>query len=128
MSYLLDTHAYLWWALGDPRLSRPARAAIEAREKGLYLSAASVWELALKHAIGKLVLKGPLARIAIEEPARNGIRSLDITREHACRTGELPLHHRDPFDRLLVAQAQLEGLTLITADPAFSDYDVATLW
>lgn len=128
MRYLLDTHALLWWALDDPRLSRPAARVIAEPESELFLSAASVWEIAIKAALGKLVLRGSLTRVTLEEPDRNGIQSLPITREHACRTGELPALHGDPFDRVLVAQAQLEDLVLVTCDAAIAGYDVRTLW
>jgi PIN domain nuclease of toxin-antitoxin system len=128
MSYLLDTHAYLWWTLDHPRLSHLAREIIEDAQSDVFLSVASIWEIATKHAIGKLTLRAPLARVVIDEPDRNGIKTLDVSREHACRTAELPLLHRDPFDRMLVAQAQVEDLDLITRDPAVSAYAVRVIW
>ena len=94
----------------------------------VFLSAASVWEIAIKANLGKIAVETTLEEITIEEPARNGIRSLPITREHACYTGKLPPYHRDPFDRILVAQARLQGLTIVTRDPVFSQYDVSLFW
>ncbi len=128
MPYLLDTHAFLWWTLDDPRLSSRARAVMGDMESDLLLSAASVWEIAIKAGLGKLALQSSITRVTIEEPDRNGIQSLPISREHACRTGELPPLHRDPFDRILVAQAQLEDLVLVTCDAAIAAYEVRTLW
>ncbi|MBI4870735.1 MAG: type II toxin-antitoxin system VapC family toxin [Candidatus Riflebacteria bacterium] len=128
MNYLLDTHAFLWWTLDDRRLSDGVRRLLQAPPGEVYLSAASVWEIALKHSLGKIVLRAPLTRVVLEEADRCGLRSLPITREHACRSGDLPLHHRDPFDRLLVAQAQLEGLGLVTTDQAIRAYDVPVFW
>jgi len=128
VSHLLDTHAFLWWATDDTRLSETARDLIANRRGQIFLSVASVWEISIKHVIGKLPLATTLSRVVIEEPARNGFTSLPVTREHACRTGELPLLHRDPFDRLLVAQAQLEGLRVVTRDEHLRAYDVETIW
>ncbi len=128
MRYLLDTHTYLWWVLDDHRLSKRARSILDDPQLDILLSVASIWEITVKLAIGKLALNAPLARVVIDEPDRNGIDSLDVRREHACRTAELPLLHRDPFDRLLVAQAQIEDLTLITKDPVIAEYPVRVAW
>ncbi len=128
MSHLLDTHAFLWWTLDDSRLSDRARQIIEEPEGNVFLSAASAWEIAIKFMIGKLALRAPLSRVVIDEPTRNGIATLPISSEHASRTGELPLVHRDPFDRMLVAQAQVEDLTLVTRDRTIRTYAVRTVW
>ena len=112
MRFLLDTHAYLWWALDDPRLSLDALEIIEDSSREVILSAASVWEIAIKHTLGKLSLRASLERVVLEEPARNGFETLAMSPEHACRAGTLPLLHRDPFDRMLVAQAQLEEVVV----------------
>jgi PIN domain nuclease of toxin-antitoxin system len=113
---------------GTPeRFSATARTLVESREHELYLSAASAWEIAIKHSIGKLQLPEPPA---VYVPARihaTGVRPLGIDHGHALRVSTLPPHHRDPFDRLLIAQAQIEELTILTSDPMFDAYDVATL-
>ncbi len=128
MSFLLDTHAYLWWALDDSRLSNQVRRVLEDAAHDVFLSAASVWEIAIKVALGKLILKAPLTRAVIDEPSRIGLSSLAVSPVHACRTAELPLLHRDPFDRILVAQAQVEDLVLLTKDPMITKYAVPTMW
>lgn len=123
-SLLLDTHTLLW-ALSDPdRLSPPARRVLEAGETPAYVSAASVWEIAIKRRSGKLTAPDDLIGKAEEA----SFESLPIGVGHAHRAGELPLHHRDPFDRMLVAQALVETLTVVTRDPYFASYGVQTLW
>jgi PIN domain nuclease of toxin-antitoxin system len=120
---LLDTHVVVW-ALGDDRrLGRTARGAIEDVANAVYVSAATAWEMALKRALGKLEVPRDI-RDWIEQSA---FSSLPIEIDHALAAAGLPLHHRDPFDRMLVAQAQIEGLTLVTGDPRIAQYDVATL-
>lgn len=120
MSFLLDSHALLWWANGA-RFDRRARARIERART--VVSSVSVWELSYKHTIGKL----RLVRSITDEVERAAFEKLEVTFEHAERAGRLPLHHRDPFDRMLVAQAQVERLTLVTRDPVFDAYDVDVL-
>lgn len=121
---LLDTHVWLWWQLDHPRLGTAARAVI-ATASEVRLSAASVWEMSIKSALGKLSLpKG--ARI-LRELELDGFVPLPIELEHAVRVADLPALHRDPFDRMLVAQAMLEGLTLVTADPQLGKYGVQLL-
>jgi PIN domain nuclease of toxin-antitoxin system len=117
---LLDTHVLLWWLRDDRRL--PARLAKAIAEPGneVLVSAASVWEASTKAALGKLVIDGDL----VEEIASNRFTELPITSRHARIAGALPRHHEDPFDRLLVAQTQVEGLRLATLDEAFAAYDV----
>lgn len=121
MRLLLDTHAFLWWAEESPRLGRRARSRIERGE--VYLSAASAWEIAVKRASGKLSSPGDIPR-ALEIA---GFGALPITVEHAVESAELPWHHRDPFDRLLIAQARLEDLTLVAHDERLAAYDVQIL-
>jgi PIN domain nuclease of toxin-antitoxin system len=116
---LLDTHALIWWAL-EERVAERAAVAIKDPENSVFVSAASVWEAEIKVGSGKLRLGIDLARSARE----HGLTELPITFEHAVEAGRLPLHHRDPFDRMLVAQAGLESLTLVTRDPVFEAYDV----
>jgi PIN domain nuclease of toxin-antitoxin system len=122
VNLLLDTHALLWWLEGTnlpddvaDRISDPGQLVV--------VSAASIWEATVKEALGKLRTPEPLITVAADE----GFEPLPITFEHAQRAGELPPHHRDPFDRMLVAQAQIEGLTIVSRDDAFRLYDVAVL-
>ena len=122
MRLLLDTHALLWWLAGV-EMARRAVAAIADPRALVVVSAASVWECAIKAGLGQLVVPGPLEPVIVEE----GFEPLPIRLEHASRVGLLPGHHRDPFDRMLVAQAQVERLTIVTRDPAFDDYEVDVL-
>jgi PIN domain nuclease of toxin-antitoxin system len=119
VSLLLDTHALLWW-LQDAAMDPGVVSQISDPATLVVVSAASVWEAALKASLGKLEAPEPLGVAATAE----GFEPLAITFAHAERAGGLPLHHRDPFDRMLVAQAQIEGLTIVTRDPAFAAYDV----
>ncbi len=128
MKLLIDTQCWLWWFLSADRLSRGARDRIASARDPLYLSAASSWEIAIKSALGKLVLPEPPARYVPSRLAEQDMRSLPIEHVHALRTFDLPPHHADPFDRLLVAQAQVESMTLLTADPQILVYDVETIW
>lgn len=123
MLALLDTHAFLWWSGDDSALGPVARATIADAENLIFVSAATAWEIATKRASGKLDAPGDLA----DWVARSGFTELAIDIHHAVRSAELPPHHRDPFDRLLVAQAQLEDLTLITSDPDIRSYAVEIL-
>ena len=127
MTLLVDTHAFLWFVAGDPRLSRAARRAIEANSESWWLSAASVWELAIKSSLKRLVLPAPAAEY-IAEKEQAGLRVLPVEWSHAAAVESLPFHHRDPFDRLLVAQAQTEKLAVVTGDPAFRKYGVRVVW
>jgi PIN domain nuclease of toxin-antitoxin system len=128
MRGLLDTHAFLWSVLGDERLSRRARRLIEDRANELYVSAASAYEIAVKVGRGRLRLpESPDSYV----PARLvafGFDPLPISVSHGLRAAALPNIHGDPWDRLLVAQAQLEGVPILTVDPAISRYDVETIW
>jgi PIN domain nuclease of toxin-antitoxin system len=123
-AWLADTQALLWWLSDDPRLSRPARDLIAAGEVQVYFSAASVWEAEIKAASGKLTLSGDL----LEALAADGFLELAITARHAREAARLALLHRDPFDRMIAAQALTEGLTVITIDPAIAAYGVPVLW
>ena len=124
MRILLDTHVWLWMALTPDRLSKSVRRLVETRENELVLSAASTWEMAIKYRLGKLKLPGDPAAVAPEWMARSMVDPLPVLHSHALHVATLPLHHYDPFDRLLVAQAQLEDLTVLTADGDFELYDV----
>jgi len=122
VSLLLDTHALLWW-LGGQHLNDDATERMSDASTLVAVSAASIWEAAIKRALGKLDIPEPLGSAALEE----GFEPLLVTFDHAELAGQLPQHHRDPFDRMLIAQAQVEGLAIVTRDPAFDDYDVAVL-
>jgi PIN domain nuclease of toxin-antitoxin system len=125
---LLDTECWLWWHLSPERLSPAALALFEERRSPLLLSAASSWEIAIKTALGKLELPTSPDRFVPEQLAEDGIDSLAIEHAHALRVATLPPHHSDPFDRLLVAQAQLERCSLLTADAQILAYDVDVVW
>lgn len=124
MRILLDTECWLWSLAEPDRLNKRAQSLIADRENSLYLSAASSWEIATKYRLGKLPLPEPPERYVPSRMQAQGIESLAIEHAHALRVAALPLHHRDPFDRLLVAQAQVEGLALLTADPLLRKYKV----
>lgn len=123
---LLDTHAFLWWATADDRLSEAARKAIA--EGRVLLSVATPWEMTIKHALGRLELRDAVRTLVYAQVARHGFETLGISLEHVLGVAELPPHHADPFDRLLIAQARAEELTIVTADAAFGAYDVDALW
>jgi PIN domain nuclease of toxin-antitoxin system len=125
---LLDTCAFLWW-LGEPeKLPPKVKAAIGDSGNDIVLSAVSGWEMALKHRLGRLDLLAAPADIIAAALAAQAVVVLPIGMAHAVRGGDLPLHHKDPFDRLLIAQAEIEGLALLTPDPAFAPYGVKTIW
>lgn len=128
MKVLLDTHAFLWWIGDDPQLSPQARKIISDGANILYLSAASSWEIAIKAKLGKLKLPSNLASFIAEQLADNAITSLAVEMHHALHVYALPDYHRDPFDRMLIAQAQLEKLPILTADPQIARYPVEVLW
>ncbi|OJW47964.1 MAG: twitching motility protein PilT [Alphaproteobacteria bacterium 41-28] len=119
--FLLDTHVLLWWLADDPSLSPKARVLISDEKALVFVSAASAWEIVVKKALGKLEAPDDL-EIALKE---NNFKELPITIRHALAIGHLPNYHQDPFDHMLVAQAQCESLTLITADKKLLQYDIA---
>jgi PIN domain nuclease of toxin-antitoxin system len=121
---LLDTHALLAFLSGDYEISPDARAAVERPGAHVIGSAVNVWEIAIKRSIGKLDAPEDL----IERTEEAGVELLSITTRHAHAVGELPFHHRDPFDRLLIAQARLERCAIVTGDRAFPAYDVPVVW
>jgi PIN domain nuclease of toxin-antitoxin system len=126
---LLDTQCWLWWFAKPERLSEEAIIQIADEANELWFSVASIWEIGIKVAIGKLPLPEPLDRYISSRMAQLGVRALEITALHALRAAALPLHHRDPFDRMLIAQAQMEDMTLVSADTMFEQYsDIAILW
>jgi len=121
---LLDSHAFLWWLGDDPKLRAEARQAVADPSSVVHVSAATVWELSIKAARGKLDLGGA---DLVEEIEDNEFVELPMSARHSLAAGYLPRHHEDPFDRMLIAQAQLEGLTIVTRDPEFRAYGVAIL-
>ncbi|HUF48127.1 MAG TPA: type II toxin-antitoxin system VapC family toxin [Vicinamibacterales bacterium] len=127
MNLLLDTQALLWWKAGSSRLGRRARREIERGAGTVRVSAASAWEMAIKSLTGRLKLVEPLDRWMPGQLERDGFLMLSVSVDHAIAVAALPDHHQDPFDRLLIAQARIEGLTIVTADAAFDDYDVLVL-
>lgn len=128
MRLLLDTHALLWWLAGDMQLSPAARAAIADEANELFVSAASAWEVATKHRLGKLPGAGPLAVDFAREVRGQGFQPLPITLEHGQTAGALPGSHRDQFDRMLVAQAREEKLALVSNEVVFDGYGVTRIW
>jgi len=125
---LLDTHTFLWWVADSKSLSRRSRAAIADPANECWLSVASVWEMAIKVSLGKLKLPQPVTRFVSEQSALNTFRPLAIELGHASAVAELPFHHRDPFDRLLAAQALAEKMSIVSADEAFDAYGAARIW
>ena len=128
MRLLLDTHAFLWWLAGSGRLSQPARRAIEDEANDVLISAASAWEIATKQRLGKLPGAEALARDLRGAIAGQGFAELPITVEDAARAGALPGSHRDPFDRMLIAQALSADCVLVSREPLFDSYGVRRLW
>ncbi|MDE9367161.1 type II toxin-antitoxin system VapC family toxin [Luteipulveratus sp. YIM 133132] len=126
MRLLLDTHALLWWFLDDVQLPGSSRALIESAAE-VHVSAASAWEIATKRRIGKLDVEQAVERFD-DLVERNGFDHLPISHRHALRAGGYDVAHRDPFDRMLAAQAELDGLALVTKDPAFGRFPVQVRW
>lgn len=124
MSYLLDTHCWLWLQTTPERLPVELVDTLADRSVDLFLSAASAWELGIKHAAGRIELPESPGDYVREGMRRSGVRELSMSHSHALEAAALPPHHRDPFDRMLVAQARLERLTLVTADRVLAAYDV----
>ena len=128
MRALLDTHAFLWWNADDPRLSQTVRDVIADGHNELYLSVASAWEIAIKAARGSLILPEPPEVYVPSRLQLHRILPLPIQLRHALHVFDLPTIHRDPFDRLLIAQSRLEELPIMTTDPDIARYDVSVIW
>jgi len=128
MNLLLDTHTFLWFIVGDSSLSQTARSAIEDVNNNRYLSVASLWEIAIKVSIGKFLLDEPFEILIPDQLAKNRIELLNISIAHAAMVASMPFHHRDPFDRLIAAQAKIEQFTLVSRDAAFNAYNAIRLW
>lgn len=128
MRFLLDTHTFLWWITDDPQLSVGAREILGDPGNEILFSAAGGWELAIKAALGKLRVAEDLPGFIEEQLRENGFGVLPVQLSHALHVATLPLHHRDPFDRLLVAQSRLEKLPILTNDPHIARYGVEVRW
>jgi PIN domain nuclease of toxin-antitoxin system len=127
MNVLLDTHVLLWWLKDTGRLGAETRRLIRSPETSICVSAASIWEISIKAALGRLELREPFAEALPHELERQGFRPLTIAFQHALAVRKLPPHHADPFDRMLIAQAPCEDLTLVTSDSRIRDYDIRTI-
>ena len=128
MKYLLDTHTFLWAIEDDPRLSAAAAEMFMNRQNELFLSAASVWEIVIKTQVGKLRLPSPVAGFLKQHLELNRVRVLPITFPHVLRVEQFPLHHHDPFDRLLAAQSIEEKMPILSADALLRKYPVTVVW
>jgi len=128
MRYLLDTHTFLWWNSDDPQLSKRARETISDGKNEIFLSAASAWEITIKTGRGRLILPEEPAAYVASRMSLYRFLPLPVQIGHALSVYELPKHHEDPFDRLLIAQSQLEEMPLITADKEIRRYKVKTVW
>jgi PIN domain nuclease of toxin-antitoxin system len=128
MRVLFDTHSFLWWIEDDPRLSSTVKEIIGDRNNELFFSAASGWEIAIKAKTGKLNISDIPEKFVMEQLAINAVTILPIQINHALHIYNLPNHHRDPFDRILIAQSQLENLPIMTVDAQIVRYSVETIW
>ena len=127
MKLLLDTHTFLWFIEDNPRLSAEAKSLLES-DVELLISAASLWEIAIKVSTGKLTLNQPYKEFIPDQLTKNGMGLLPISVEHLALVSALPFHHRDPFDRLLIAQASIEELPIVSIDNQFDPYGIKRLW
>jgi PIN domain nuclease of toxin-antitoxin system len=128
VKYLLDTHALLWFLLDDKQLNARAKGIIVDTRNDILASPASYWEIAIKISLGKYTLRQPFTEFFQKELIKNKIEILPITIQHAAIVSNLPFHHRDPFDRLLIAQAMAENLTVLSNDAMFDHYPVTRIW
>lgn len=128
MKYLLDTHTFIWMDSDPNQLSELARTVIQDPNNILLLSVVSIWEMQIKSQLGKLLLTLPLAELVESQRQSNSIEILPIALSHVLALENLPLHHKDPFDRLLIAQSNVENALLVSADPVFVNYQVQIVW
>ena len=128
MKYLLDTIVWLWSVGPVDKIGSAGLEILTNGEEDLYFSAASSWEIAIKTKLGRLDLPGPPGRYVPKRLAEQDIHPLSVTQNHSLKVYDLPLHHQDPFDRLIIAQAMVEGMTVLTADGAFRKYEVDVVW
>ncbi len=128
MRLLLDTHVFLWWVYDDPKLTKTSRSIIESMTNTKYVSAVTAWELAIKSGQGKLKLNQSVGEFYKKYIQQNGFEILPLSLNHLFAVEHIPLHHKDPFDRLLIAQAQIESLSIVSADSALDAYHIERLW
>lgn len=128
MKLLLDTHTFLWWCLDDPKLPRKPRSLIQDQKNQIFVSSVSAWEISTKSRIGKLDSAGEIISRYEWLLEADGFQELLITTRHALRAGSYAVKHRDPFDRMLAAQAEIDGLTVLSQDKVFKDFPVKTIW
>ncbi len=128
MRVLLDSHAVLWWLDGDRRLSRRARSVMNRQDSEVFVSAATAWEITTKARLSRLRFAPDVAADVLGAVLEQGFHPLDISTIHAQRAGSLPGHHQDPWDRMLIAQAQAEGLALVSNEARFDGYGIARVW
>ena len=128
MRYLLDTHTFLWWNMDDAQLSSLAKELIADGNNEIFLSAASAWEIAIKTARGRLTLPEDPTRYVSNRLSLHGFQALPVQIHHAVQVYKLPLHHADPFDRLLIAQSQIESMSMISLDIEIRKYEVEVIW
>jgi PIN domain nuclease of toxin-antitoxin system len=128
MKLLLDTHTFIWWDGSPQQLGPQAKPACFESANELVLSVASVWEMQIKVMLGKLTLRKPLRQLVTDQVQQNGLIVLPVNLEHTLRLDSLPSHHKDPFDRLIVAQALVEGWPVVSHDPAVAQYPVTVIW
>ncbi len=128
MRLLFDTHTFLWWDSEPEKLSARALELLRDRDNTLFFSVVSAWEIQIKLQLGKIRIELPLPDIIEGQQQANHVETIPVTLEHVLKLSEIPPHHKDPFDRLLIVQAIAEDLTIISKDPAFSDYPVKLIW
>lgn len=128
MNILLDTHAFLWLRNAPQKIPEKVLTAYYDMNNDVFLSMASVWEMQIKHQLGKLELKTPLSKLIGEQSAKNGLQILPIETYHIFALADLPSYHKDPFDRLILIQSKLENLNLASADTVFCHYDIKLFW
>ncbi len=128
MTVLLDAHTFLWFVMGSPKLSATARSLIEEQAQNKLVSVVTLWEIAIKHSLGRLTLNTAFDQIIPQPLSRNGFDVLNISVGHLNALITLPFHHRDPFDRLLISQAVNEQFSIVSADIAFDSYDIQRIW
>jgi PIN domain nuclease of toxin-antitoxin system len=128
MRYLLDTHAFLWFVLDDKRISTKAKSIIKDSKNEIYFSAASAWEMSIKIRLGRLTIEEELEPFIVKQLAENIFSTLPITIFHSFYTSKLPDIHKDPFDRMIIAQSQLENMSLISKDKDIKKYKVQIVW
>jgi PIN domain nuclease of toxin-antitoxin system len=128
MNFILDTHTLIWWSIDPIRLSQQARNLLDDESNTVFLSIISVWEMQIKLQIGKLTLQMPLPELIKDQQETNDLQLLPIELTHIYALTNLPNHHRDPFDRLLIAQATVEQVPIVSIDSVFDNYPIQRLW